>query len=59
MKTFEYLFLIIFILSNAGVKSGSYSIDTLLDYLQEKEYYEIIYQIKLIFGDDIAISVCM
>ena len=59
MKTFEYLFLIIFILSNAGVKSGSYSIDTLLDYLKEKEYYEIIYQIKLIFGDDIAISVCM
>ena len=58
MKTFEYLLFIIFILSNAGVNASSYSIDTLLDYLQEKEYYEIIYQVKLAFGDDIAISVC-
>ena len=58
MKSFELLLFIIFILSNVGVKGSSFSIDVLLDYLQEKQYYEIIYQIKLIFGDDITISVC-
>ena len=58
MKTLEYLLFIIFILSNAGVKGSSFSIDTLLDYLQENQYYEIIFQVKLAFGDDIAISVC-
>ena len=52
-----YLLFIVFILSNVGVK-GNYSISTLLNYLQEKQYYDIIFQIKLSFGDDVAISVC-
>ena len=58
MKTFEFLLCIIFILSNVGIKGSTYSIDNLLNYLQETQYYDIIYQVKLIFGDDIAISVC-
>ena len=58
MKTLEFLLCIIFILSNVGIKGSNYSIDNLLNYLQETQYYDIIYQVKLIFGDDIAISVC-
>ena len=59
MKILEFLLFIIFILSNVGAKGSSYSIDTFLDYLQEKQYYEIILQVKLRFGDDVAISVCI
>ena len=57
MKILEILLCIIFILSNVGIKGSTYSIDILLNYLQETQYYDIIYQVKLIFGDDIAISV--
>ena len=52
-----YLLFIVSILSIVGVK-GNYSIDTLLNFLQHKGYYDIIFQIKLSFGDDVAISVC-
>ena len=55
MKAFGYLLFIAFILSN--VKSD-YSINILLDFLQEKGYYNIIQHVKIIFGDNIAISVC-
>ena len=55
MKALGYLLFIAFILSN--VKSD-YSINILLDFLQEKGYYNIIQHVKIIFGDNIAISVC-
>ena len=55
MKALGYLLFITFILSN--VKSD-YSIKILLDFLQEKGYYNIIQEVKIIFGDNIAISVC-
>ena len=58
MKIMRYLFCIILILSNIEVQGTTYSIDALLDYLQETEYYEIIEAIKNAFGDDIAIDVC-
>ena len=58
MKTIRYLFYMILLLSNVEVKGGDYSIDALLDFLQENGYYDIIQSIKNIFGDDIAIDVC-
>ena len=58
MKTIRYLFYMILLLSNVEVKGGDYSIDTFLDFLQEKGYYDIIQSVKVYFGDDIAIDVC-
>ena len=49
-------FLLLFIFSFSG--DTTYSIDALLDYLQETGYYEIIYQVKKHFGDDVAIDFC-
>ena len=54
----RYLFCMILLLSNIEVLRGDYSIDTLLDYLQEKGYYNIIHSVKVLFGDDIAFDVC-
>ena len=54
----RYLFCMILLLSNIEVLRGDYSIDTLLDYLQEKGYYDIIQSVKIYFGDDVAIDVC-
>ena len=60
MKTLRYMFYMILILSNTNteVLRGDYSIDALLDYLQETGYYDIIQSIKIYFGDDVAIDVC-
>ena len=58
MKTIGYLFFMMLLLSNIEVQGGDYSIDTFLDYLQEKGYYELIQEIKNAFGDDVAIAVC-
>ena len=51
---------LIFLLFIALAFNGetTYSIDALLDYLQESGYYEIIYQVKKHFGDDVAIDFC-
>ena len=54
MKAIAVLLLIIFIVDG----QSTYSIDAFLDYLQENGYYEIILQVKITFGDDIAIDVC-
>lgn len=54
MKAISILLLIIFF----AYEQSSYSIDTLINYLQESGYYDIIQQIKLIYGDDVAISFC-
>ena len=58
MNTIRYLFYMMLLLSNIEVLRGSYSIDSLLDYLQEKGYYDIILAIKTYFGDDVAIDFC-
>ena len=58
MKIIRYLFYMILILSNIEVLRGDYSIDSFLDYLQEKGYYNLIQAIKNAYGDDIAIKVC-
>ena len=54
MKVITFLLFIIFTFNG----DSTYSIDALLDYLQESGYYEIIYQVKIYFGDDIAIDFC-
>ena len=58
MKTIRYLFYMMLLLSNIGVLKGDYSIDSFLDYLQEKGYYDIIQSVKIYFGDDVAIDIC-
>ena len=58
MKIMRYLCCLILILSNIEVQGGSFSIDNLLNYLQETGYWDIILGIKNSFGDDIAIDVC-
>ena len=54
MKVITFLLFVIFAFS----RDTTYSIDALLDYLQETGYYEIIYQVKKHFGDDVAIDFC-
>ena len=56
MKAFTILLFNLFLFSNI---EGSYSINALLDYLQQSRYYEIIQAVKINFGDDVAISVCI
>ena len=51
-----FLFALLFI-SFSNIKGG-YSIDYALNYLQENGYYDIIQQIKIYLGDDVAIEVC-
>ena len=38
--------------------SQNYSIDYLLDYLQKSGYYEVIFSIKSLYGNDFAIGFC-
>ena len=39
-------------------EQSHFSINELLDYLQETGYYDIIQQIKYFYGDDVAICLC-
>ena len=41
------------------IKTGDYSIDPFLDYLQEKGYWDIILNIKYCFCDEVAIDICI
>ena len=54
MKLFSFLLALAIIIN---IKCD-YSIDSLLDYLQEKGLYDIIVEIKVYFGNDVAIDVC-
>ena len=55
MKLLFTLLLTIAIFVNV---KGDFSINPLLDYLQESGYYQILAQIKYHIGEDIAIDVC-
>ena len=55
MKPLIFLFLILTTISNI---KGDYSINTLLNYLQEKGLYELLVEIKSYFGVDVSISFC-
>ena len=55
MKSFIILFLLIFIVINS---KDSYSINNLLNYLQDNNLYKILVEVKTYFGDDVAISLC-
>lgn len=55
MKSLIALFLIFTTISNI---KGSYSIDAFYNYLEEKGFYAIIFEIKHYFGDEIAIGFC-
>ena len=37
---------------------SEYSIDTLLDFLQTNEYYNMLELVKIFYGNDIAIEMC-
>ena len=54
MKVIIFLLFVIFAFSG----DATYSIDALLDYLQETGFYEIIFQVKNNFGNDVAIDFC-
>ena len=54
MKVLVFLLFIVFTFNG----DNSFSIDALLDYFQETGFYEIIYQVKMNFGDDVAIDFC-
>ncbi len=55
MKFLVFIFISLFLALN---KCDDYSINALLNFLQSEGYYEIIYEIKLYFGDDVAIAFC-
>ena len=46
------------ILTTISNIKGDYSIDTLLNYLQEKGFYELLVEVKSYFGTDVSISFC-
>ena len=54
MKLLLFLFLSLLL----TIQNGTYSIKVFLDYLQEKGYWDIIYNIKNIFGEEVAIDIC-
>ena len=56
MKSFIIL---LFTLTLAFHVKASYSINDLLDFLIEHKYYDIILDIKIHFGNDVAIDVCL
>ena len=56
MKIFIIL---LFTLIYAFHMESSYSIDSLIDYLIGNGYYELIQQVKMVFGNDVAIDVCI
>ena len=56
MKFLVFIFISLFLALNKC--DDEYSINTLLNFLQSTGYYEIIYEIKLSFGDDVAIAFC-
>ena len=55
MKSFIILFLLIFIVINS---KDSYSINNLLNYLQDNKLYDILVEVKTYLGEDVAISLC-
>ena len=57
MKVFGYFLFLLFILSNKSIET-TYSINSILDYLQRTRYYDLLQAVKIQFGDDIAIDVC-
>ena len=55
MKALGYLLLIAFLFT---IGHSTYSINALIDYLQESGYYDIIYYIQTCLGNDVAIEFC-
>ena len=51
------IFLLLILLIQLSVQTD-YSIYSILNYLQEKGYYDIIAQVKYHYGDDVAIDLC-
>lgn len=55
MKPLIALLLILAIISNI---KGDYSINTFINYLQEKGLYDLLAEIKYYFGNDVSIDFC-
>ena len=58
MKAILLLLLSLIILKANSQSNDEYSINSFLDYLQESGYYEVIFGIKLSYGNDYAIGFC-
>ena len=52
------LIILLFSLLTISNVKGDYSINSFLNYLQEKGFYELFAEIKYFFGDDVSISFC-
>ena len=57
MKALRILLIILLLFYFLNGQKG-YSINQFLEYLQEKEYYDIIQSLKNCYGDDVAIDIC-
>ena len=55
MKSFIILFLLNLIVINT---KEEYSINNLLNYLQDNNLYDILVEVKTYFGEDVAIFLC-
>ena len=42
----------------ANVKGDEYSVNGLIEYLKQKEYFDIIQEVNIYLGNDIAIGLC-
>ena len=55
MKALTLLISLLIVLNNI---KANFSIKDFLNFMQEKGYYDIIVEVKLYFGKDIAIEIC-
>ena len=55
MKTLLFIFLPLIIFN---VDLNKYSINSLLDFLENTGFYEVLKNVKIVLGNDIAIEVC-
>ena len=53
------LLLSLLIAANQDDIGHHYVIKTFIDYLQETHYYNLLYEIKCAFGEDVAIEFCL
>ena len=54
--SFTLLLILSFLLSAKA--DNTYSIDSILNFLQEKGYYDILVQVKSFYGIDVSIEIC-
>ena len=58
MKSFILILSLFFIAKTQDTTAAQYSINNLIEYLKKNGYYVILEEVKLNFGEDIAINMC-